>query len=105
MITAEFYLQEEEFRGFSIKGHAGYAEYGSDIVCASVTSAVEMAANGITEILKVPAVVGAFENEVRLMLPEGNYPEAVHFIVALRLHLGLLSQDYAENLRLIDMEV
>lgn len=105
MITAEFYLQNEVFCGFSIRGHAGYADFGSDIVCASVTSAVEMAANGITEILKVPATVGCFENEVRLDLPAGSYPEAVDFIRALRLHLELLSQDYSENLRLIDMEV
>lgn len=105
MITAEFYLQNEIFCGFSIRGHAGYADYGSDVVCASVTSAVEMAANGITEILKVPADVGCFENEVRLTLPAGDYPEAVDFIRALRLHLELLSQDYSENLRLIDMEV
>lgn len=105
MITAEFFLKNEEFVGFSVRGHAGFAAYGNDIVCASVTSAVEMAANGITEILKVPASVGSFENEVRLMLPEGKLPAATSFLKALRLHLELLAQDYSEFLKVTDMEV
>ena len=105
MITAEFFLRDEHLTGVSVRGHAGYAAYGNDIVCASVTSAVEMAANGITEILHVPASVGAFENEVRVDLPKGAGKEAENFLKALRLHLALLNQDYPENLRLIDTEV
>ena len=105
MITAEFFLKREQFVGFSVRGHAGYAAYGNDIVCASVTSAVEMTANAITEILKIPASVGSFENEVRLQLPEGESPAAVDFLKALRLHLELLAQDYSEFLKVSDTEV
>lgn len=105
MITAEFYLREDRFWGFSIRGHAGYAAYGQDIVCASVSSAVEMVANGITEILKVPAQVGVFENEVKLLLPEGDFPEAVNFLRSLRLHLEVLQQDFPRKLRITDTEV
>ena len=35
---------------FSVSGHAGYSEAGSDIVCASVSSAVWMAVNGIEKL-------------------------------------------------------
>ena len=105
MITAEFFLKQEHFAGFSIRGHAGYSDYGTDVVCAAVTSAVELTANGITEILKLPASVGSFENEVRLTLPEGDYPQAEAFLQALRLHLELLRQDYSEFLRITDLEV
>lgn len=105
MITAEFFLRDDRLTGVSVRGHAGYAAFGNDIVCASVTSAVEMTANGITEILKVPASVGVFENEVRVDLPKGAGEEAENFLKALRLHLALLNQDYPENLRLIDTEV
>ena len=35
---------------FSVSGHAGYSEEGSDIVCASVSSAVWMAVNGIEKL-------------------------------------------------------
>lgn len=105
MITAEFFLKNDKLTGFSVKGHAGYDDFGLDIVCASVTSAVELTANAITEILKVPAMVGVFENEVRLSLPNCENENAIAFLQALRLHLELLSQDYKENIRLIDMEV
>ncbi|MCI6715321.1 MAG: ribosomal-processing cysteine protease Prp, partial [Lachnospiraceae bacterium] len=26
-----------EYRGFTCEGHAGYADYGQDIVCASIS--------------------------------------------------------------------
>ncbi|WMJ23063.1 ribosomal-processing cysteine protease Prp [Paludicola sp. MB14-C6] len=105
MIHAEFYLKDEVLIGFSVKGHAGYADFGLDIVCASVTSAVELTANAITEILKVPATVGVFENEIRLSLPDCDNSSAVDFLKALRLHLELLSQDYKDHIRLTDLEV
>ncbi|MBE5921538.1 MAG: ribosomal-processing cysteine protease Prp [Lachnospiraceae bacterium] len=39
MIQVTFYKnQTGEWKGFSIKGHAGYAEYGKDIVCAAVSA-------------------------------------------------------------------
>lgn len=38
MIIATFYKTREHYTSFSITGHAGYADYGFDIVCASVSS-------------------------------------------------------------------
>ena len=43
--------------GFRVTGHAGYAESGSDIVCAGVTTAVQLVANGITECAGIIAEV------------------------------------------------
>lgn len=105
MINVEFYLKNDELTGFSVKGHAGYADYGSDIVCASVTSTVEMTANGITEILGEKADVLVYENEVKLMLNAESSEYAIKFLQALRLHLELLSKDYPQNIKLHEMEV
>ena len=57
MIRVEFTKSGELLTSFSVSGHAGYDDYGHDIVCASVTSAVQLTANGITEVLKLPAKV------------------------------------------------
>ena len=38
--------------GFEIKGHAGYDEYGKDIVCAAVSSTVITTVNAILSIDK-----------------------------------------------------
>ena len=51
MIRVEFTKSGELLTCFSVSGHAGYDDYGHDIVCASVTSAVQLTANGITEVL------------------------------------------------------
>jgi uncharacterized protein YsxB (DUF464 family) len=105
MISAEFYLKDEVLIGFRIKGHADYDDFGQDVVCAAVSSAVELTANAITEILKVPAEVGVFENEIRLSLPDCNHKEAIDFLKALRLQLELISQEFPENIQLTDLEV
>ena len=42
MIHATF---EKDFSGFSLSGHAGYAEAGEDIVCAAVSSMTNLVCN------------------------------------------------------------
>ena len=43
MTRVEFFDQDGRITGFSCSGHSGYAEEGSDIVCASVSTAVKLA--------------------------------------------------------------
>lgn len=110
MIKAEFFLTNEKLSGFSVRGHAGYADIGFDIVCSSVTSAVELTANAITEILGVRATVAVLENEVRLSLLDDSdgcdaNHEAVNFLKALRLHLELLAKDYREHVSVADVDL
>ena len=37
MIEVEIYRSGDSYEGFEVTGHAGYAEEGSDIVCAAVS--------------------------------------------------------------------
>ena len=37
MITVTIYKKSNQYLGFDINGHAGYAEEGSDIICAAVS--------------------------------------------------------------------
>ncbi len=105
MITAKFRCSNNRKVGFSIRGHAGYAESGRDIVCAAVTSAVELCANGITEIIGVNADIAVNENEIILSLPQNSDERAYDFMEALFLHLNLLSQNYEKNVKVIITEV
>ena len=52
MVKASFCIRENS-ASFTIKGHSGFSEEGSDIVCAAVSSAAIMSVNTITEILGV----------------------------------------------------
>ena len=105
MIKADFKSDEGRFFAVEVSGHAGYAAHGQDIVCASVTSAVMLTANGITEVLKIPAKVTLSESEIALALPYPLNSAAAAFFQALYLHLSLLQQQYPDHMKIIVLEV
>ena len=105
MIRVEFTKSGELLTSFSVSGHAGYDDYGHDIVCASVTSAVQLTANGITEVLKLPAKVDVEENLIRVTLPSWQREKGQPFLQALLLHLRLLAQDYEGTIQVNRAEV
>ncbi|MGI6404210.1 MAG: ribosomal-processing cysteine protease Prp [Oscillospiraceae bacterium] len=98
MIQAIFTRTAQGLGAFEVTGHAGFAPAGEDIVCASVTSAVQLTANGITEILGVPATVTVEENRICLALPAFPQEGAREFLQALYLHLTLLEQEYPQHI-------
>ncbi len=104
MIQALFYRRKGALAGFSVSGHAGFADSGKDIVCAAVTSAVELTANGITEVACEKASVSAGDNEVRLTV-EKITPQSTLLLQAMRLQLQLLAEQFPKNIRIQDMEV
>ncbi|MCI6022681.1 MAG: ribosomal-processing cysteine protease Prp [Oscillospiraceae bacterium] len=105
MIRAEFFSKADHLNGFSVSGHSGYADAGEDIVCAAVSSAVQLTANGITEVLGAHASVSAEGDTVSLNLESASEGNAEVFLEALRLHLSLLAEDYPKNVKLIYTEV
>ncbi len=50
MTKATFNYTNDKFISFEIKGHANYAEYGSDIVCSGITTATYTSINLIDKI-------------------------------------------------------
>lgn len=105
MIQAHFTKTGGKLTGFSISGHAGWGDYGEDIVCASVTSAVQLCANALTEVLKIPAEVQVLDNLIKVDLPQPCSQEGSHFLEALLLHLQLLGEDYRGTIKLNVSEV
>ena len=106
MIRASFAEQNGNLIGFSIQGHALFDEYGRDIVCAAVTSAVQLTANGITEVVGERAQVDVKENEISFRLSKDcRSKEVFQFLKALYLHLDLLRQDYSGTIDITISEV
>ena len=105
MIRAEFYRgSSERLVGFRIAGHAGYAEYGQDIACASVSSAVMLTANTVTEAFKLPAEVRVDENEIYLKLKEPD-DEGDKLLLGLLTHLYIISDEFQGRIRITFTEV
>lgn len=109
MIKARFFNNKGCCFGFEISGHAGYAEKGHDIVCASVSSAVQMACNTITEIIGAGAYVGRENDKISLRLLRGNEKskadDAEVVFKGLRLHLSILKSQFDGTIRIEDSEV
>ena len=68
MIKVELFDQNGRINGFSVSGHSGYAEEGSDIVCAAITSAVKFAECVINDVLGNHANAKVDEDNVRITL-------------------------------------
>lgn len=77
-----------------------FAESGSDVVCAAVSSAAYMAANTVTEIIGAKAFASVSEAKMRLTVNEAN-EQTETVLKGLRLHLSELSKQYPENIRVI----
>lgn len=100
MILAKFKLRDTA-ASFVLLGHAG-GESGTDIVCAAVSSAAYMAANTVTEILKVSAKVTVSNGCLRFSCTGSK--SAADIVRGLRLHLEQLQADYPAKIKVITEE-
>lgn len=106
MINAVFTKHNGMFCKFEINGHAGFADFGHDVVCAGVSSAVQMCANGITEVIGYPAKVICHENLISVELSKSDVNSSCEVLVsALVLQLRVISEAYEDTINLIISEV
>lgn len=96
--------------GFSLKGHSGYAEEGSDIVCAGLSALVITTENALCQLLKLsPVERGGEDGFLEVMLPAGLTDAQQHDAQLLlsALHIGLenIAQAYPDYVRLTTRRV
>ncbi|NLG52359.1 MAG: ribosomal-processing cysteine protease Prp [Clostridiales bacterium] len=109
MITARFTFENGEITGFDVRGHSGYADSGSDIVCAAVSSAVMLCECAISDVLRAnPEIkVDDEKNSVSLEISPGMPPEKLkscrEMLTALELHLKALKEDYPEHIEILEV--
>jgi uncharacterized protein YsxB (DUF464 family) len=104
MIKAVFEKKNGRVCGVSVSGHAGYADAGEDIVCASVSSAVQLCANLITDTFREKAKVTAGDNLIEIRL-RGKAGSGYAVLSGLCDHLRYLSEDYPGTITIEITEV
>ncbi len=103
MIKISFYSSSDYITGFSVKGHSGYSDEGSDIVCAAVSSAVFMTVNMLTDIYMADANVSVSDDpqnpliSLKLNCDFENYQKIMQGLLE---HLKSLADDYPEYIKL-----
>ncbi len=59
-VRVSTYLDEQnDIRSFRVEGHAGFGEYGKDIVCAAISVLADTAVNGLEQFLSIKPVYQA----------------------------------------------
>lgn len=106
MIKIDFYMAGKDYiKGFCVSGHSGYAKTGSDIVCASVSSAVYMAANTMTDVINADADIEVRDGYIYFMLQPKYISSCHNILLGLKLHLATLEEQYPKNISVNYMEV
>ena len=100
MIAADFFKNESDMlTGFRVSGHAGLADLGYDVCCASVSSAVMMAANTLTEAFKLKADIEVGEDEIKLTMKDTD-ENADKVLMGLLIHLYNLKDEFPGHIKL-----
>ena len=109
MTTIAFHLEGSRIVGFEVKGHSGYADEGSDIVCAAVTSAVRLCECAINDVLGLEASVKVRQKDasISLKLPgslgQTNESTCQTLLTALMVYLTELHEEYPENISVLEV--
>ena len=107
MTRCEFFTENDRITGFSVSGHSGYAEAGSDIVCAAISAVVTMAEATINDVLGAKAKVRVKEDDARitLTLPAScDEEESVQAVLAgMMLTLAGMRDDYPDYIEVLEV--
>lgn len=109
MTTVSFRMEGERIVGFHAKGHSGYAEAGSDIVCAAVTSAVRLTECAVNDVLGLEAAVKVRQKDayLSLKLPAklGQTAESTcqTLMTALMVHFAQLHEEYPDHIIVLEV--
>ena len=109
MTTVTFHMEGERIVGFTVQGHSGYADEGSDIICAAVTSAVRLTECAINDVLGLEAAVKVREKDasITLKLPSSlgqtNESTCQALLTALMVHFVQLAEEYPDYISVLEV--
>ena len=87
---------------YQIKGHSGYAQEGTDIVCSGISAASQMALVGLVEVLKLNVQSDIKDGYMHITINDFQNDKAQAILSAMELTLQDIAKNYA---RYVKMEV
>lgn len=109
MITVEVFRSADgRVRGFRSKGHAGYGEYGQDIVCAAVSAITQTTVLGLMRHLHLPIKVRQAPGHLECMLKNdasGSDGAAQALFETMVLGVSEVERQYPEQVRLHNLKM
>ena len=108
MTTVTFHVEGSRISGFDSRGHSGFAEEGSDIVCAAVTSAIRLTETTLNDVLGLAAAVKVSEQDacISLRLPGGLSPSGENccqaLLTGLMVYFTQLHDEYPDYIEVLE---
>ena len=100
-------MEDDRITGFSVSGHSGYSEAGSDIVCAAISAVVTMAEATINDVCGAKAKVRVKDADARitLTLPTScDEEESVQAVLAgMMLTLVSLAEQHPDYIEVLEV--
>ena len=99
MIKVKIRKDGDRYLGFTCEGHAGYAEYGNDIVCSAVSMLVINTVNSIDAFTECSLQVTENEKsgKIQTVFPDGTDEKAGLLMDALVLGLQSIEEQYGRS--------
>lgn len=107
MIQATFNKKNDFIDSFKIKGHAGYAEHGEDIICASVSSLAISVINTLEEYVKAKIKYSVKEADVSLNIIKVNDTQKIQadaLTKMLMIAVKEMSEEHSQYIKVKIME-
>lgn len=100
------------YSAFSISGHSGYSDEGSDIVCAYISSAAELTLGLLIDSFGVQAKLDISDGDayVKCVIEDSPSNEALSenirkILTAFHSHLGELQKQFPENVKISERKI
>ncbi len=109
MTKVEVLRKDGRIISYKAVGHAEYDEYGSDIVCAALSTALQMPLAGLQEVLEIyPRFEISSEGLLSVDLADmdlrGREREVHALLESMMVIVTQLSKDYPKNIKLVEKE-
>lgn len=99
MIKARFILDGDLITGFSVDGHSGFSEAGTDTVCAAVSSAAYMTANTVTDVLMLSPKISESDGHLSLEFTKDEAKRAEDILKGFFIHITELEKQYPDFIK------
>lgn len=108
MTKIEFFRKNGDIIRYKASGHSGYAEEGSDIICASISTVLQLPLMSLTEVLKTKPKFkinkdGFLEVDLR-EINKADYDKIYTLLETVVLFIKELSKQYPKNIKLVEKE-
>lgn len=102
MIQIKIVRKKESITGFLVEGHAQFAPYGQDIVCAAVSALTISTVNSIHSLTQAPHHYRNEDNLLELNILEPT-AESDLLTESLFLSLKIVEKEYPDNVTISEM--